>query len=226
MTAPYYEADGVTLYHADANEISDWQAADVLVTDPPYGVLWQTGRLSGTRSARRASAGTQDVAGDHDTQARDDVLAKWGIGWAGVTKPAVVFGSWRYPPPATPRLWLIWHKAGRYPAVSPSPFYANHEDIWLFGDGWQGKPTPSVFTTTEARAMQPNKIGHPTPKPQPLMEMLVSKCPDGVIADPFAGSGTTLVAARAQGRQAIGVEIEEEYCELIASRLAQGVLFV
>ena len=70
--------------------------------------------------------------------------------------------------------------------------------------------------------MQPNKIGHLTPKPQPLMEMLVSKCPDGVVVT-CSWQRTTPMAERRL--QAIGVEIEEEYCELIASRPAQGVLF-
>jgi DNA modification methylase len=68
--------------------------------------------------------------------------------------------------------------------------------------------------------------GHPTEKPLPLMRWCLTLCPDAqTILDPFAGSGTTLVAAKLEGRKAIGIEINERYCEIAASRLAQGVLF-
>lgn len=65
--------------------------------------------------------------------------------------------------------------------------------------------------------------GHPTPKPVGLMEKLIERCAPGVIADPFAGSGATLLAGRNLGRKVIAVELEEKYCEGMALRLSQQV---
>ena len=218
MVTPYYDADGITLYHGDCREITEWLTADVLVTDPPYGIAWAAGALHRVRSIRRGAV--QSIAHDEDVAARDAALEMWGK-----SRPAVIFGSWRKPRPEPITHRLIWHKQGRYPGVSPASIFPNDEEVYLVGAGWVGKPAPSVFTTTEARHLQPALIGHPTPKPLQLMEFLLSRCPLGVVADPFAGSGSTLLAARAQGRLAIGVELEERYCDLIASRLAQGDLF-
>ena len=81
----------------------------------------------------------------------------------------------------------------------------------------------SVIETTETRHHAVQQAGHPTPKPVGLMERLIGRCPPGVIADPFAGSGATLLAARNLGREVIAVEIEEKYCEGMALRLSQQV---
>lgn len=218
MTAPYYADEHVTLYHGDCREVTDWLAADVLVTDPPYGIAWPAGRLHSERSERIGAE--QSIAGDEDTSIRDSALGMWGA------RTAVVFGTWRHPLPTKPTHRLIWHKAGRAPGVSPHPWYPVDEEIYLLGGGWTGTPTPTVLTTSESRSQEPGKVGHPTPKPVGLMQRLIAKCPPGAIADPFAGSGSTLVAARNLGRLAIGVELEERYCEIAARRLAQGVLEV
>ena len=221
MTAPYWSDGQITLYHGDCREVLEWLAADVLVTDPPYGIGWKSGETSSSRSARKASA--DPVCGDESTQVRDDALALWGNG-----KPAVVFGTWRRSRPLGVTQRLIWHKARTPPAVRNHAYYSAEEEIYLIGSGWVGAPIQNVIATSEWRGSDHGFVfrsGHPTPKPESLMSVLVSKCPPGVIADPFAGSGSTLVAARNRGRCAIGVEVEERYCERAARRLNQGDLF-
>lgn len=217
----YYEDDQIRLHHGDALEVTEWLEADVLVTDPPYGVSW--GRRFGDArlgtKKRRTAANV--VRGDTSPDARDGCIEMWGNG------PGVVFGSWRIARPAADlKALLIWHKEGSYSGPSRTPFFTNHEEIYVFGEGaWPvGNPLRSVITTSEARHHEPRRTGHPTSKPLPLMTALLSKCPPGVIADPFAGSGSTLIAARNLGRKAIGVELEERYCEIIARRLSQGAL--
>jgi hypothetical protein len=220
VTRPYYQDDKVILYLGDCREVGEWLAADVLVTDPPYGVRFEARR--GDPLNRKPQQVIKDaVAGDEDTSARDAALSLWG------KRPALVFGSWRAPRPAGARHRLIWHKAHAYPGPSRAPWYSADEEIYVLGGGFIGPPHRSVYETTELRQGSTGLaalVGHPTPKPLSLMEQLVIKCPPGVLADPFAGSGSTLVAARNLGREAIGVELEERYCELIAKRLAQDCL--
>lgn len=216
----YYSDEFVTLHHGDCTQVTDWLTADVLVTDPPYGMDYQSGAQR-SNPAARAEIPRERVSGDQSTESRDAVMRMWG------TRPAIVFGIWRLPRPDGTRHRLIWHKAQKWPGLSTAPFYPTDEEVYIIGSGWDGKPLGSVITTNEARSgahSLTGRLGHPTPKPGELMEQLIVKCPPGVIADPFAGSGSTLVAARNLGRQAIGVEIEERYCELIANRLAQDVL--
>jgi len=211
---PYYEDESVTLYHGDCREVTEWLEADVLVTDPPYGIAG--GRISSHKAATPVHA---DAAWD-SLQVRDDVLAMWGA------KPRMVFGSPKMQDRAPDHrgVPLVWDK-GDSPGMGDFtwPFGASYELIWVSGDGWVGTRRSSVF-----RVVHPSNaatvVGHPTPKPVGLMEKLASYAPEGVIADPFAGSGSTLVAARNLGRKSIGVELEERYCELIAKRLDQGVL--
>jgi len=203
----YYQDESVTLYHGDCREITAWLEADVLVTDPPYGMGYRS-RYSG-----------DEVVGDRDTYVRDEVLGLWGR-----NRPALVFGSWRNIRPTCDQV-LIWDK-GEEAALGHPTFFSAFEEIYVIGSGWVGPRRSNVIRVNGmARGGSDRKaFGHPTPKPSGLMEVLIAHCPSGVIADPFAGSGATLVAASLAGRKAIGVEVEERYCEVIAKRLAQGVL--
>lgn len=216
----YYSDDYVQLFHGDCiTDHREWLEADVLVTDPPYGMAYQSGQRKGAKLAA--------IAGDGNTQVRDNAVSAWGKG-----RPALVFGRWSVEPPQGERQRLIWWKEGNPGMGDLSiPWGPAHEDIHLLGRGWDVSKTGmkrqgSVITTRGVRggaAGDENATGHPTPKPVGLMELLITKCPPGVIADPFAGSGATLVAAKNLGRRVIGVELEEKYCEIIAKRCAQEV---
>ena len=220
---PYYQDDQVTLYHGDCLEITDWLDADVLVTDPPYGSNNESRGTYSAKKGRTERRRVSPIAGDRSPEQRDSVLTAWGGG------PWIVFGTWRVPRPNGTDHRLIWHKTGAPPGPACSAFMLQDEEIYIHGKGFRATSPPmrSVIVTDEMRqgaAGAVATIGHPTPKPIRLMELLIDRCPMGVIADPFAGSGATLVAARNLGRKAIGVELEERYCELIAKRLDQMCL--
>ena len=210
----YYQDNFITLYHGDCLEQTAWLDADVLVTDPPYGIKW-AGINSGVN--KKYTKHIEGIANDNNADARDDVLTLWG------NKPALVFGSWKIPRPEQTQHRLIWHKAGMAPGALNAPFMTQDEEIYVLGKGFRSSSPPqrSVITTNEHRATEVGRIGHPTPKPITLMETLIDRCPEGLIADPFAGSGSTLLAARNLGRKAVGIELEEKYCEMIAKRLSQ-----
>ena len=225
---PYYEDDLVTLFHGDCLEISEWLTADVLVTDPPYGIAYRQQRqVSGTKHDRKRkqdelrAADTLLISSDKSTRARDSALELFGM-----DRPALVFGSWRMPRPANTVQRLLWVKDDSpwVVGLTQMPWITGDEEIYVCGRSltqFGGKPRKGYYITHESRSAASKAVDHPTPKPVGLMESLIEKCPPGVVADPFAGSGATLIAARNLGRRAVGVELEERYCELIAKRLAQ-----
>lgn len=207
MTKPYYCDELVTLYHGDCREITAWRTADVLVTDPPYGM----GYVSGWRAA--------PITGDANAAIRDVALVLWG------DRPALVFGTWRVARPPATRTVLVWDK-GEWPGMGDLalPWGPSHEEIYVLGEGFVGAREGTVLRVRRLGATSSATPEHPTPKPVSLMERLLEKCPPGQVADPFAGAGATLVAAKGLGRRAVGVEVEERYCEIAARRLAQGAL--
>lgn len=220
--APYYQDDFVTLYHGDCMDLADWWLdADVLVTDPPYGRDWKQGDWNIARGW--ADTSNEGIAGDSTTAVRDAALFAWGK-----FKPALAFGDLMLAPPANTKHVLIYDKgndAGFAGAVGG--YRRNVEAIYLIGKGWGsglGGRSAIVRTGKSAGGNLARTTGHPHTKPGDVMEALITHAPPGVVADPFAGSGSTLVAAKNLGRKAIGVELEERYCETIAKRLSQGVL--
>lgn len=218
MVTPYYQADGVTLYHGDALAITDWTAGDVLVVDPPYGRGWK--QSGSAHRGYHGGYGNAGIVNDTDTSVRDAVIALWGT-----SRPGAVFSSPLAENPAGTRQVLAWQKpdnAGVFGSFGG--WRRDWEAIYLIGP-W--KPLPacrSGVIRTPGGLDNYLKIGHPHAKPVALLELLIGTCPPGVIADPCAGSGTALIAAKRLGREAIGVEIHEPYCEIIARRLDQGAL--
>lgn len=200
----YYQDDLVTLYHGDCLEHIEWLEADVLVTDPPYGMAYVSGRKK-----------YKAIVGDKTLNVRDESLKLWG------EKPALVFGTWKQPRPENVKQLIVWDKRGGagFSGDLNMVWADITEEIYVLGSGWVGGRRPAIYSIpTIPPANRPN---HPTPKPVTLLGSLIECCPPGVIADPFAGSGSTLIAARNANRKAVGVEFEEEYCEIIAKRLSQ-----
>lgn len=208
---PYYSDDLVTLYHADMREVLAWslRGASTLVTDPPYGISYRSGK---------AGQLARSIAGDDDTTARTDALGMW----AG---SALVFGSWKVAPPRDARACLVWDKG---PALGMGdvtlPWKPSWDLIYVIGRGFTGRRGGGVLRFPPVQSLARNGRTHPHEKPVALMKHLIERCPPGGIVDPFAGTGSTLVAAKALGRWAIGVEIDERYCETAATRCSQEVL--
>ena len=220
MIDPYYSDDNVTIYHADCLDVLDQLEADVIVTDPPYGRAWAQGD---TNSALGwASDRHEGIAGDDSTATRDAVLAVWA------DRPGIVFGDLMLLPPDRTKLVLVYDKgtaAGFTGAVGG--YRRNVEAVYLTGKGHGsglGGRSSVLQTVSRPGGNLAATTGHPHTKPLDVMRDLIVNGPDGVILDPFMGSGTTLRAAKDLGRKAVGVEISEEYCEIAANRVGQEVL--
>ena len=159
------------------------------------------------------------IIGDDSTETRDAAIDMWSE--QGVDKPALLFGHYRIPRPVDIRHVLIWSKGNNMGLGDTTiPWGISHEEIYVLGKGFTGKREPNVITCPTIPSSDKLRQQHPTPKPVPLIERLLSKCPpEWVIADPFAGSGATVIAARNLGRRVIAVELEERYCDLIVERI-------
>jgi site-specific DNA-methyltransferase (adenine-specific) len=219
VSEPYYQDDHVTIYHRDCREILPGLEFDVVVTDPPYGINLACNYGTRKRTALARSNDYPDIVGDSEPFDPAFILA--------LGKPTAMFGANHYASrvPDSPT-WLVWDKLDGLTGKREIGFndQADTELAWtnfggparLFGHRWMGAMKAGEDRATPRR--------HPTEKPVELMRWVITQAPPGVILDPFMGSGSTLRAAKDLGRKAIGIEIEERYCEIAAKRMAQEVL--
>ena len=184
---PYYQDELVTLYHGDCLQVDAWTQADVLITDPPYGI---DGHLSAGWKGRKPPGWKrthEKPEWDVTLEARDAMLEMWG------DRPAAVFGSPKRldNPPRFREVPLIWDKGMVGMGDVRFPWGPSYELIYVSGDGWHGKRESSVlFMQHTPQAAK--RVGHPTPKPVGLMEQIIAKAPPGTVADPFSGGGGDL----------------------------------
>lgn len=196
MIKPYYEEDNITIYHGDCNDILPTLAnIDLLMTDPPYGTNFRNNKWDKS---------IPQVATQLPEKYPTCII---------ITAPTTM---WDYP---RPNWVLCWTRRG---AASRTVFGTfNHWTPILV----YGKTTPNPDLLPLPGCGYPGqKPIHPCPKPLKLMLWLLQTYESNIVLDPFMGSGTTLIAAKQLRRKAIGIEIEEKYCEAAVKRLAQGVL--
>lgn len=206
---PYYEHAGITIYNGDCREILPTltEPIDCIISDPPYGVSFDTDYTRFTTGFKVDRKAHKPV---HDDDKPFDPSP-----WLAF-KTVILWGANCFPEGLTRGTFLVWDKRFGNGAA----FLADAEVAWMNkGHGVY------LLSVTQQGCIRPEPIDHPTQKPVKVMEWCIVKAGDTkTILDPFMGSGTTLVAAKNLNRRAIGIEIEERYCEIAAKRLSQEVL--
>jgi DNA modification methylase len=199
---PYYEHAGITIYHGDCREIlPHLPKADLVLTDPPYGIGYAAKPMCLERGLHSPKDWDDSTVDGLYELIRDagQILVVWG-------------GNYYALPPS--RGWFTWYKPDAPPSM------AHFEMAWTNRDANARQISHSISKTNKER------VGHPTQKPLGVMKWCISQVGGEVrsIIDPFMGSGTSLVAAKHSGIGAIGIDFEEEYCEIAAKRLSQEML--
>jgi site-specific DNA-methyltransferase (adenine-specific) len=217
---PYYEHAGITIYHGDCREVlPSIGAIDSLISDPPYGI------------------GFAEYA-THEDNADEYADFIWPIissaeghisdGYCCVMQSAKLARRWSS---LFPREWRLIALPKNFVQMNTDRRLVGATDyalLWTIGTTpkRRGLDAPRDWFLCNTSDMSKKVKGHPCPRPIDGMKYLV-ECASEIgwtILDPFMGSGTTLHAAKELGRQAIGIEIEERYCEIAAKRLSQEVL--
>jgi site-specific DNA-methyltransferase (adenine-specific) len=226
---PYYADESVTLYHGDCREVLaslEDRSVDCVITDPPYDD--RTHSMARTNKGRgHGNRAINFQSFDHAEQTRvftelGRVTRRWVVSTLA-TSNAFAFDL--QPPPGLRCLRVgVWLKTNAMPQISADrPGMGWEPIVYMHRDDekptWNGGGRAGNFHLASVSG-----TGHPTSKPLDMVRQWVQwfTHPGDLVLDPFAGSGTTLRAAVDEGRRAIGVELDEAYCELIAKRLAQG----
>ena len=228
---PYYDHDGITIYHGDCREVMpSLSEVDLVLTDPPYGIP------AGSAFWRRNGTAIEDDRDEtHNVEVegwREGAALRISVGYAcefgrghpeAVTALVAAWGALGFVP------WHFYVLLKAAPAPTPRPTFASSWETALISYRGERKWYGSGYVPNSWIGMTPNRLGvgvHPTQKPlDPFCSLVGALSPEnGLVLDPFMGSGTTLRAAKDLGRRAIGIEIEERYCEIAANRLMQQVL--
>lgn len=246
MPEPYYSDEVVTLYLGDCREVLPALGlmADCVVADPPYGETslawdrWPAGWVDVAAPIARSlwCFGSLRMFLAHSAEFGGWKLSQ-DVVW---TKPrARGFATDRFA--RAHELAAFWYRGNwsdTYRCPQTTPYYGKpvHRPTSRARSGvyattgvtteYQDDGTRLMATVLEGVAGDPRCVLHPTQKPVEVLTPLIAYAcpPGGLVVDPFAGSGSTLDAARGSGRRAVGVEADERYCERAALRLSQGVL--
>jgi site-specific DNA-methyltransferase (adenine-specific) len=234
---PYYEENGVTIYHGRCEDVlPTLSGVGLVLTSPPYNLSgdgWDTGGSGKEWTALASGYNTHDDALPHSEYVawQRSVLEEC---WATLTDDGAIFynhkpiargESVRLPLELNPDLPLrqviVWDRGSGF-CRNRTHFVPAHEWIMLLAK-------PAFRTTTRSvddvwRIPFETGSEHPAPFPLSLARRAVDATTAELVVDPFCGSGTTLRAAKDAGRRAVGIELSERYCEIAAKRLAQGVL--
>lgn len=207
---PYYEHAGITIYHGDAREICPRLAFTAIVTDP----IWPNNSVP-------------EFQGIDAKALLAEVLARCGQ----ASRLAIHLGTDSDPRflSAVPEAWSFFRVCTLDIARVgyKGRLLMTGDNAYLFGQPPASRPgahvIPGRFIDADSAGKQAE---HPCPRKLNHVGWLVRwwTQPDDIVLDPFCGSGTTLIAAKNLGRRAIGIEIEERYCEIAAKRLSQEVL--
>ena len=225
MIKPYYESEGITIYHGDCREIlPQLPMVDLVLTDPPYGINLgshqdATEKRPGVGLKKRGYESYVDSYEHLKTIVVPSVVLALKKATRGIVFMAGT-NMWEFPKPDAVSCVYIPCGNGR-----TKWGFQNTAHFMLYGTAPNlhlGAKHTALYSTESSE-----KNGHPCPKPYKWITWCVSlgSVAGETILDPFMGSGTTLVAAKELGRKAIGIEIEERYCEIAVKRLAQMNLF-